>query len=72
MKNQRLVSSKLLDRKWREREQMIHRQKLRDVRSAIRTQQKKPFQPTIQIRNAKKEAMLERKCVRTFSLDSSC
>ena len=36
MKNQRLVSSKLLDRKWREQEQMIHKRKLREVQSAVR------------------------------------
>ena len=61
MKNQRLVSSKLLDRKWREQEQMIHKRKLREVQSAIRTQQVKPYAPTITMRNAKKEAMLESK-----------
>ena len=61
MKNQRLVSSKLLDRKWREQEQMIHKRKLREVRSAIRGAQKKPFAPSISMRNAKKDAMLESK-----------
>ena len=61
MKQQRLVSSKLLDRKWREKEQSIHKQKLREVQSAIRTQQAKPYAPTFSMRNAKKEAMLERK-----------
>ena len=61
MKNQRLVSSKLLDRKWREQEQLIHKRKLRDVQSAIRTHQKKPYQPSITMRNAKKDANLERK-----------
>ena len=57
------MSSKLLDRKWREQEQMIHKRKLRDVQSAIRTgsHQKKPYQPTITMRNAKKDAMLESK-----------
>ena len=61
MKNQRLVSSKLLDRKWREQEQVIHRRKLRDVKSAIPTQQRKPYAPTPTMRNAKKEQILERK-----------
>jgi len=61
MKNQRLVSSKLLDRKWREQEQMIHKRKLREVQSAIRTQQRKPYAPTITMRNAKKDAILERR-----------
>jgi len=37
MKPTRLVSSKLLDRKWREKDQLIHRRKLREVKSAIRT-----------------------------------
>lgn len=55
------MSSKLLDRKWREQEQLIHKRKLRDVQSAIRTHQKKPYQPTITMRNAKKDAMLERR-----------
>ena len=55
------MSSKLLDRKWREQEQLIHKRKLRDVQSAIRTHQKKPYQPTITMRNAKKDAMLESK-----------
>ena len=61
MKQQRLVSSKLLDRKWREKDQMIHKRKLREVQSAIRTQQAKPFAPQMGIRNAKKDAMLESK-----------
>ena len=61
MKQQRLVSSKLLDRKWRERDQLIHKRKLREVQSAIRTQQSKPFQPQMNMRNAKKDAMLESK-----------
>jgi len=55
------VSSKLLDRKWREQEQMIHKRKLREAKSAIRPQQSKPYAPTITMRNAKKEAMLERR-----------
>ena len=71
MKNQRLVSSKLLDRKWREQEQMIHKRKLREVKSAIRTVQKKPYAPSITMRNAKKDAMLERKCHDT-PIDSFC
>ena len=71
MKNQRLVSSKLLDRKWREQEQMIHKRKLREVQSAIRTQQVKPYAPTITMRNAKKEAMLESKCAQRAEIISS-
>ena len=71
MKNQRLVSSKLLDRKWREQEQMIHKRKLREVQSAIRTQQRKPYAPTITMRNAKKEAMLESKCRWVIKIISS-
>ena len=61
MKPQRLVSSKLLDRKWREKDHLIHRRKLREVQSAIRTQQSRPFAPHTQMRNAKKDAMLESK-----------
>ena len=61
MKQQRLCSSKLLDRKWREKDHMIHRKKLREVQSAIRTQQAKPFVPIMAARNAKKDAMLESK-----------
>ena len=71
MKNQRLVSSKLLDRKWREQEQMIHKRKLREVQSAIRTQQVKPYAPTITMRNAKKEAMLESKYARRAEIIST-
>lgn len=55
------MSSKLLDRKWREQEQMIHKRKLREVRSAIRTQHSQPYKPNITMRNAKKDAMLERR-----------
>ena len=60
------MSSKLLDRKWREQEQMIHKRKLRDVQSAIRTQHTKPYAPNITMRNAKKDAMLERKSKTLF------
>ena len=61
---QRLVSSKLLDRKWREKDQLLHRRKLREVQSAIRTQQTRPFQPSMKERNAKKDAMLESKSIK--------
>ena len=67
MKPQRLVSSKLLDRKWRERDQLIHKKKLREVQSAIRTQQAKPYVPLMAARNAKKDAMLESKCFEDLS-----
>jgi len=40
---------------------MIHKRKLRDVQSAVRCHQNKPYQPTITMRNAKKDAMLESK-----------
>ena len=62
------MSSKLLDRKWREQEQMIHKRKLREAKSAIRPQQSKPYAPTITMRNAKKEAMLESKLQNTNCL----
>jgi hypothetical protein len=37
MKQQRNVASKLLDKKWKERDLMLHKRKLREVKSAIRT-----------------------------------
>ena len=40
---------------------MIHKRKLRDVQSAVRSHQGRPYAPTITMRNAKKDAMLESK-----------
>lgn len=37
MKQGPLVSSKLLDKKWKSKDQEIHKKRLRDVRSAVRT-----------------------------------
>jgi E3 ubiquitin-protein ligase TRIP12 len=39
----------------------MHKRKLREVKSAIRPLQEKPYAPQIQMRNAKKDAMLERR-----------
>ena len=41
----------------------MHKRKLREVKSAIRPLQEKPYAPQIQMRNAKKDAMLERKYI---------
>lgn len=53
---------------------MIHKRKLRDVQSAVRSQQNKSFQPTITMRNAKKDAMLESKYFKSGAIviDDSC
>ncbi len=59
MKGGPLVSSKLLDRKWKSRDQEIHKQRLREVKSAVRTLQSTPYHPNPVARNQKKEAMLE-------------
>jgi len=61
MKGMPLVSSKLLDRKWKSREQQIHKERLRSVKSSIRTLQTTPLIPTCMIRNFKKEEMNESK-----------
>ena len=55
MKVQRLVSSKLLDKKWKSRDQQIHKQKLREVKSAVRPLQDAPFGRVNPINNKKKE-----------------
>ena len=46
--------SKILDRKWREKEHSIHKKKLSVVKSTIREQQGYPY--NMPIKNAKKEA----------------
>lgn len=56
-----LVSSKLLDKKWKSKDQEIHKKRLREVKSAVRTLQSAPYQPNPVIRNYKREAMLESK-----------
>ena len=62
MKPQRLASSKLLERRWRDQEQRHHKERLRTVQSAIaRSYAKPPFQHNQQARNAKREAVMERK-----------
>ena len=67
MKTGPLVSSKLLDRKWKSKDQEIHKKRLRDIKSAVRTLQVQPFIPNPLIRNFKKEAMQESKeLIRSF------
>eukprot|EP00347_Sterkiella_histriomuscorum_P015405 403357145 len=61
MKGGPLVSSKLLDKRWKQKDQEIHKQRLREVKSAVRTLQSAPYQPNPVIRNYKREAMLERR-----------
>ena len=66
MKSGPLVSSKLLDKKWRSKDQEIHKRRLREVKSAVRTLQSAPFQLNPTIRNQKREAMLESKTFRSY------
>jgi hypothetical protein len=61
MKGMPLVSSKLLDRKWKSRDQEIHKERLRKVKSQMRTMQSAPFVPNTMIRNTKKEELNESK-----------
>jgi len=42
MKVNSYVSSKLLDKKWKERDMALHKRKLREIKSAVRTSNK-PF-----------------------------
>ena len=56
-----LVSSKLLDRKWKKQNQDIHRQRLKEVKSQVRNFQTAPLVYPHQVKNFKKEAMLESK-----------
>lgn len=57
--------SKLLDKRWKKQQHDIHKRKLRQIRSTIREQyQTTPFgmeKPPLNIRNGKKEALIERK-----------
>lgn len=65
MKGMPLVSSKLLDKKWKSREQQIHKDKLRQVKSQMRTLQTAPYIPTSMVRNMKKEELNESKYTTT-------
>lgn len=56
-----LVSSKLLDKKWKSRDQEIHKERLRQVKSQMRTMQSAPYVPNNMLRNTKKEEMNESK-----------
>ena len=60
MKVNTCVGSKLLDKKWKERDLMLHKRKLREIKSAVRMSNK-PFTVDIANRNAKREADLESK-----------
>jgi hypothetical protein len=54
--------SKYLERRWANRDREIHKAKLRNIKSTIRTQcQSQPFTAIHGMRNGKKEAMMERK-----------
>ena len=58
--------SKLLDKKWKQEQQQMHKRKIRAVKSTIRSQyQTTPFGHTanINIRNGKKEALMECKLI---------
>jgi len=61
MKGIPLVGSKLLDKKWKSRDQEIHKQRLRQVKSQMRTLQEAPKIPNSMIRNHKKEEINESK-----------
>lgn len=57
----RLASSKLLERRWQDQDAQIHKQRLRTVQSAVRTQfGQPPFQHDQRARQAKKDAVQER------------
>ena len=65
MKRVRLASSKLLERRWNEQDHQIHRQRIRTVRSAVRTQfHNPPYQHNNVNRQAKRDADQESKCDR--------
>jgi hypothetical protein len=61
--NQTAAPSKILEKRWRQREKDLHKQKLRNVKSSIREQyQSAPFGSQGQLqgfRNGKKEALME-------------
>ena len=63
-----MAPSKLLDKRWKQREKEIHRKKLRSVQSGIRKVMEsgynsaKAFQGQ-GLRNGKKEALAERKLI---------
>lgn len=61
MKGVPLVSSKLLDKKWKSRDQEIHKERLRKVKSQMRSLQTAPYVPPCMLRNVKKEELNESK-----------
>jgi len=58
-----LASSKLLERRWKQHDQDIHKERLRTVKSAVRSQflGAAPYAHNEQVRTAAKEAVAERK-----------
>ena len=61
--------SKILDRKWREKDHNIHKKKLSEVRSTIREQQGYTYQ--MPAKNAKREAIQESKfAIKDFDIIS--
>lgn len=46
--------SKILDRRWKEKEHAIHMKKLSEIKSTIKSQQGYPYK--MPVKNAKKEA----------------
>lgn len=57
----KVCPSKLLEKKWREKERQLHKQKLRSVKSSIREQYQTAPQMTMNLRNGKKEALMEQR-----------
>jgi hypothetical protein len=57
----RLASSKLLERRWKQHDQDIHKERLRTVKSAVRSQflGAAPYAHNEQVRTAAKEAVAE-------------
>ena len=59
----RLASSKLLERRWKQHDQDIHKERLRTVKSAVRSQfmGATPYTHNENVRAAAKEAVAESK-----------
>jgi len=72
-----LGPSKLLDSRWKREQHIMHKKKIRQVKSTIRQQyQSQPFGTQMNLRNGKKEALMECKCqttrIRNVSMDANC
>ena len=59
--------NKILEKRWKQREKELHKKKLRSVKSTIKEQyQTAPFGSShMQVRNGKKEALMECKYILT-------